>query len=58
MGEEVLARWSDEGWYYRGNKNFGCILWQCAHIFVCACVFVGAESLVCKEIFTLKTKFE
>ena len=21
VGEEVLARWSDEGWYYRGNIN-------------------------------------
>lgn len=21
VGEEVLARWSDEGWYYRGNQN-------------------------------------
>ena len=21
-GEEVLARWSDEGWYYRGNLTF------------------------------------
>ena len=21
VGEEVLARWSDEGWYYRGNVN-------------------------------------
>ena len=20
IGEEVLARWSDEGWYYRGNQ--------------------------------------
>ena len=22
VGEEVLARWSDEGWYYRGNQYF------------------------------------
>jgi len=21
VGDEVLARWSDEGWYYRGNKS-------------------------------------
>lgn len=21
VGEEVLARWSDEGWYYRGNTR-------------------------------------
>ena len=44
VGEEVLARWSDEGWYYRGNKSFGCIrLWQCTDIFVCSCVLVGAQ---------------
>ena len=21
IGEEVLARWADEGWYYRGKKH-------------------------------------
>ena len=36
MGEEVLARWSDEGWYYRGNKTlvvfFGSVrIFSCVH---------------------------
>ena len=36
VGEEVLARWSDEGWYYRGNTNFGRILWHDMYVFGCA----------------------
>lgn len=39
VGEEVLARWSDEGWYYRGNINLASTWHVCFCMCTCARVY-------------------
>lgn len=50
VGEEVLARWSDEGWYYRGNTNIGRILYRiCSFLDMHVCVFLGRATFAYEE---------
>ena len=47
VGEEVLARWPDEGWYYRGNINLGST-W-CVRFSVCVSESVCVGTCACER---------